>query len=356
MIRVLHLPVNYGSLPSHTVRLLRLGGIDAYGLVFSKSAVQSAEGMKLVADYKANRVRMLLNRIRWFANVVHYIALTRPDIIHWYFGKEALPFGLDLALVKRLNIPRLVEWQGSDIRRPDLESAGNPYFAQAFADANYEYRDIERAENSLQRQQRFARAGFFSVAPIGMLQYIDKSIFPHSYSIPQRIILTDYTPVYPDPHKRKPLVVHSTTAPVVKGTNVVLRAIDQLKGEHEFDFQLIRGMQRPQALQLMQRADVFLDQFVLGDRGMSALEALAFGKPVICYIKPSLAQLYPVDDPIVNARPEVLSSVLARLIFDGKMRYDLGQRGRHFAEREYDPQKIVAEIKAIYQDVLNQAT
>lgn len=354
-MKVLHLPVNYGSLPSHTVRLLRLGGIDAYGLVFSKSIVQSAGGMTLISDYGANSAQKLLNRVRWFASVLRAITIARPDVLHWYFGKEALPFGLDLALVKRLNIPRLVEWQGSDIRRPDLESAENPYFAQAFQSGRYEYQNVESAKNSLQRQRKFAQAGFASVAPIGMLQYIDKTIFPHTYVIPQRLILADYTPAYPDPRQIKPLIVHSPTAPVVKGTQAVLSAIEQLNGQYEFDFQQIQGLPRAQALQLMQRADIVLDQFLLGDRGMVSLEALALGKPAICYIKPSLAPLYPADDPIVNTKPETLSSALARLIADGQLCYDLGQRGRQFAEREYDPRKIIAEITAIYQDVIQRS-
>ena len=353
-MRVLHLPVNYGSLPSHTVRLLRLNGIDAYGLVFSKSVVHTAEGMELISDYRVSSVKKLLNRVRWFASVVRYITLTHPDIIHWYFGKEALPFGLYLALVKRLEIPRIVEWQGSDIRRPEQEAAENAYYAQAFQNTDYEYHNVESTQKSLQRQMKFARSGFFSAAPIGMLQYVDSTIFPHTYVIPQRIILDDYTPSYPDPLAKKPLIVHSPTAPVAKGTQAVLSAIQQLKGKYEFEFQLMQGMPRLQAMQLMHRADVFLDQFVWGDRGMASLEALASGKPVICYIKPSLARLYPSDNPIVSATPEVLPSVLATLLGDGNKRNALGQRGRHFVEREYEPAKIIAEIKTIYEDVIKR--
>lgn len=352
-MRVLHLPVNYGSLPSHTVRMLRAGSIDAHGLVFSKSVVQSADNMKLISDYGANPAQKIFNRLRWFANVLYSIVATRPDILHWYFGKDALPFGFDLALVKALNIPRVVEWQGSDIRIPEQEAAENPYFAQALLDT-YEYRDVESKDNSLRRQRRFADAGFFSVAPVGMLQYVDKSIFPETYIIPQRLIVEDYAPAYPSPDQQKPLIVHSPTAPVAKGTKAVLKAIEALKQRYNFDFQLIQGMPRTEALQLMQRADIFLDQFVWGDRGMAALEAMAYGKPVICYIKPSLANLYPADNPILNATQETLANVLESLIANGGIRHQLGQRGRRFVEREYDAQTVRAEVLKIYEDVIKQ--
>lgn len=352
-MRVLQLPVNYGSLPSHTVRMLRAGGVDAHGLVFSKSIVQSAENMTLISDYGANAPQKLLNRGRWFANVLNAIVVLRPDIIHWYFGKSALPLGVDLALVNALDIPRLVEWQGSDIRIPDQEAAENSYFAAAWRDA-YEYANVESRENSLARQKRFAQAGFFSAAPVGMLQYIDKSIFHETYTIPQRMIVEDYAPAYPDPTQRKPLIVHSPTAPVAKGTKAVLGAIESLKGRYDFDFQLIQGLPRAEALRLMQRADIFLDQFVWGDRGMASLEALAYGKPVVCYIKPSLVALYPADNPIVNATQEMLSDVLAQLISDGKRRHELGRQGRHFVEREYAPEKVRAEVLGIYTDVIRR--
>jgi len=59
-----------------------------------------------------------------------------------------------------------------------------------------------------------------------------------------------------------------------------------------------------QANELLQKCDIFLDQFVLGAHGVAAIEAIAYGKPVLCYIKPSQINLYPPDLPIVNANVE----------------------------------------------------
>lgn len=131
----------------------------------------------------------------WLHNFLKYVRWA--DALHWYHGALALPFGLDLALVKYLRKLALVKWQGADIRVPEVE---------------------------------FAEHG------------------------------------------------------------------------------------RDDAMQLMAGADMFLDQFVLGDFGVAALEAMALGKPVVCYIKPSLAAEYPADLPIVKATRETLTETLRQLL------------------------------------------
>lgn len=353
-MRVLHLPVNYGSLPSHSVRCLQASGVDAYGLVFTNTVHQSADGLKSVyGNHPRTSPRYVTSRLHWMTEVVRALAFSKPDILHWYFGREALPLGLDLALVKALKLPGVVEWQGSDIRIPEQEAAENPYYAAALQQG-YEYLSVESRETSLGRQRRFAEAGFASCAPVGMLQYIQSDIFPHTYTIPQRFIVDDYVPAYPDHAKRIPLVVHSPSAPVAKGTQAVLKAVEQLQGKVEFEFRLVHGMPRPQALELVRQADIFLDQFVYGDRGMAALEAMALGKPVICWIKPQLVPLYPADDPLVNASQDTLADTLEALLRDGERRHVLGRQGRAFVEREYHIPTVAGALVDMYTDVIQR--
>jgi glycosyltransferase involved in cell wall biosynthesis len=158
----------------------------------------------------------------------------------------------------------------------------------------------------------------------------------------------------PDPARNRPVIVHSPSAPNAKGTPAVLAAIEGLRDRFDFDFQLIQGMPRRQALEMVRDADIFLDQFVLGSYGMAALEAMALGKPVLCYIKPSLATQYPSDLPIVNATQESLTDVLARLLADGAQRHEIGLCSRAYVERYHDAIKIASELKGIYGDLLRR--
>ncbi|MBE2184999.1 MAG: hypothetical protein IAE89_16330 [Anaerolineae bacterium] len=349
-MKVLHTPVNYASLPTHSVRCLRMVGVDARGLIFSSKTTNTAEGMETIYDLSGVFWRRLWNRIRWIIAFIRCLLIFRPDIIHWYSGKPALPLGLDLLLVRLLRIPRLVEWQGTDIRIPEIEFADNPYYAAVY-EANYENRGKESEVISRNRQRRFAKAGFACAAPVGMLQYVQKDLFPEVHIVPQRMVMADYAPIYPNRDKQIPLVVHSPSARGIKGTEYVLKAVERVQANHPLDFQLLYGLARKDALQLMAEADIVLDQFVLGDRGMVALEAMAMGKPVICYVKPSLAALYP-ESPIINATPETLPEMLEMLVRDAQLRHELGEQGRAYMEKYYDLATITNELLRVYDQVM----
>jgi glycosyltransferase involved in cell wall biosynthesis len=347
-MRVLHLPSNIASLPSHTVRGLRKIGVDARGLIIGNAIIQSADELKVI------NVTGRIWSPRWFwTNLIasYYVlkCVLWADVIHWYFDGKAIPFGLDLKLIKFLNKPAVVEWLGSDIRIPEIEFADNPYYRRVFHNG-YEYE--ESYNRSRQTQQRFADAGFIPLATTGMTQYIQKEIIPNYYFIRQRIILSDFTPFYPDPNKLKPLIVHAPSAQIVKGTEAVLNAIDELKKKYDFEFILLQGIHRKKALQIMQKADIFLDQFIGGHHGMAALEAMAYGKPVLCYIKPSLIGETPPDIPIVNANPDNLIEILEPLLQDGKLRHEIGRRSREYVEKYHDAFKLAHQLVEIYNEVI----
>jgi hypothetical protein len=351
-MRVLHLPTNVGSRNSHTVRALRSLGVDALGLVRRNLAVQSPEGLVATGFVpKRYPVRWALSTLQWITYLVKFARWA--DIIHWYSGAFSLPRGLDLTIVKRFGKPGVVEWQGAEIRIPEVEFQDNPYYAAAFHQG-YEYRETESLARSRWQQARFGRVGFVCLAPIGMLQYIQRDIFPEVHVLPRRLMLSDYSPAFPDAKVTKPIVVHMPTAPVAKGTAVVLRAVESLQAKCDFEFHLIQGMSRSQAMELMRSADILLDQFVLGDFGSASLEAMALGKPVACYLKPSLASLYPRDLPIVNATQEELEAALMQLIQDGKLRHELGRRGRLYVEKYHDAVQVVGQLKNIYEGLIER--
>jgi len=348
-MRVLHLPVNIASIASHTVRGLRKIGLNARGLVLVNTPLQSEEALQVTAvDSRLRKHHLIWQGIWWLYQYLKWVGWA--DVIHWYFGASALPWGLDLRYIKMLRKPGVVEWLGSDIRIPEIASMDNPYYKVAFNNG-YEYQS-ESHQKSLQLQQRFGKAGFVSVASIGMLPFIQKEFFPKIYVMPQRLMLSDYIPNYPNPSTTRPIIVHSSTAFVAKGTSAVLKAIDQLKGRYTFEFQLIQGVSRYDALRLVQKADIFLDQFVLGDHGMAALEAMAFGKPVVCYIKPAIAEKYPKDCPIINANQDNLSEVLESLLNKGKLRYDIGRESRSYVEKYHDTTVLAYKLVEIYKEIM----
>ena len=190
-IRVLHTPQNTASLISHTVRAAREYGIDARSLVIAPQAVQFTGGLKVIHVRGPRLFARVASRLIWFMRV---IAESRScDLIHWYYGASDLPLQLDIRLLKWLRRPGLVEWQGSDVRIPEIEAADNPYYAAA-RQAGYEYTAVESRSQSLQRQKLFASVGFACAGDRSLFPFFSKEIFPSAYYLPRRLLASDYLP------------------------------------------------------------------------------------------------------------------------------------------------------------------
>jgi glycosyltransferase involved in cell wall biosynthesis len=344
-VRVLYLPVNIASQLTVAVRALRDLGIEARALA-PRGVITSNEWIEHL--YEAPRQkspRWVLAYVRRYSQILR--AISWADVIHWACN-WAMRDAADVHVARMLKKKRVVEFFGSDIRIPAVEAADNPYYARLID--VHEYQEHESLAISRARQKRFASLG----APVilsckSLFPYIQRDLFPQVHFIRQRVYLADYTPAFPDPAISRPLIVHSPSAPVIKGTAAVKRAVEQLQPAHAFDFRLLQGVPHTQAKQIVQSCDIFVDQLVLGAHGLAALEAMAYGKPVVCYIKPSMVGQYPPDLPIVNATQETLPEVLARLIEDGAWRQQLGQRGRAYVEKYHDARVLARQLVQLYE-------
>ena len=350
-MKVLHLPTNISSLPSHTIRGLRKIGVGARGFVVDNAVINSADGLKVIdIDVSIWRKPHLWFGRRIMKHSTFLKLLIWADVIHWYPSLYVLPFYLDLELVKFLNKPAVVEWLGGDIRIPDIEFLDNPYYKQAFENG-YEY-SYESRQHSIRNQKRYTQAGFLSIVAPCVMQYFQKKICPIYKQCKARLFLEDFIPEYPEPNKTVPLIIHSPNKPVAKGTSYVLNAINKLKLKYNFEFILNQEVYHKRALERVRKADIFLDQFVIGHYGMASIEAMAYGKPVVCYIKSSTRNLYPAELPIVNANPDNLFEVLESLLQDGKRRHEIGKRSREYVEKYHDAIKLAHQLKQIYHEAI----
>jgi glycosyltransferase involved in cell wall biosynthesis len=185
-----------------------------------------------------------------------------------------------------------------------------------------------------------------------MSQYIIKEVFPDYYHLNQRILSDSYEPAFPAINNKKPLIIHSPTSPQIKGTEFILNAIHNLKLKHDFDFTLVQNMPRHAALDLMQQCDIYVDQLIVGGHGLAACEAMAFGKPVICFIKDSLLKEYPKELPIVNTNPDNITEVLEKLILDATMRNEIGKKSRAYIDKYHSEKYLAGEMIKIYEQVI----
>jgi glycosyltransferase involved in cell wall biosynthesis len=187
----------------------------------------------------------------------------------------------------------------------------------------------------------------------GMEQYIMADIFPHYYRFIQRIDLGDYPATPPSVSETRPRIVHAPTAPVAKGTNYIETALEELKAEFDFEYVRAYKMKRTDVLKEIQRCDIFVDQIILGSYGMAAMEAFAFAKPVVCFMKPSVLNCFPQNSPVINANPDTIKDVLRNLLMNASYRNEAGKYSREYAEKYHDIDANIGELIQIYSKAIS---
>ncbi|MCL2881783.1 MAG: glycosyltransferase [Coriobacteriia bacterium] len=274
--------------------------------------------------------------------------LSGVDIIHCYTGNLA---GSAIeAVVEYFQIPGLAAWQGSEARIAEVELQDNPYFHFLLDDSGHTA--TAQTARSIQRQKRCAELGFEPAVTRDMLQYVLPEYRDQAHLLTHPIKI-DHQPSYPDPQATRPLILHAPSKPYIKGTAYVERALNRLKDLGvEFEYLYLTGVPHEQVLEAMQRCDIFLDHFLLGNVCVAALEAMSYGKPTVFFLKESIQKLYPDELAFVNANPDNLASRLFWLIKDGQAREDIGRRARSYIETYHTPEKVAHELDEVYRDVL----
>jgi len=105
------------------------------------------------------------------------------------------------------------------------------------------------------------------------------------------------------------------------------------------------------------QADIIVDQLIYGGVGTTALEGMALGRPVICYVRDSwreaLAQWFPEWSacPLISATPETVESEIRKLVENADLRGRIGKESRRFAERFLDVRKNVLELERLLESL-----
>ncbi|MEI9958760.1 MAG: glycosyltransferase [Ferruginibacter sp.] len=353
-MNVLFLPVNIASMQAITAEALNgLEGIEAKCLTVNVHKYQTANSTIIVLPERfvsrRNPFKWLYAQWNFKRQLKKWIVWA--DVLHYIWG-PAYESAKDLRWAKKMKKPVFIEWAGSDIRDPELLSEINKYFKYAYNNG-YEYREFEGGDHRKIVQQQFYDAAAKPLLSPEMSLFLNKKLFPEYLRVLARININEFIPEFPSVQNLKPLIIHSPSAKIAKGSNLIIAVVEELKKEFDFEFMLLHDLKREDVLKIVQQADIFIDQIICGGYGMATMEALAFGKPVLCYLIPELFKAgLPIDCPIVNTNPDNLREQLIRLIANPGLRYDIGRQSRVYVEKYHDAQKISIQLAAIYKQAL----
>jgi hypothetical protein len=148
-------------------------------------------------------------------------------------------------------------------------------------------------------------------------------------------------------------VVHAPNHREFKGTRYLEVAVAELQAEGvPIELLLVEKLPNHEAVAVYRTADVIFDQCLIGFHGYFALEAMALGKPVMCYIRKSEQYLLePQECPIINTHVDTLRDDLRRLVLMRDQLAGIGQRGRAYVERHYSRAAFAGRLQRVYQDL-----
>lgn len=84
------------------------------------------------------------------------------------------------------------------------------------------------------------------------------------------------------------------------------------------------------------------------------LEAMACATPVVCTPKAIAAlDIQPGKEVLVAQDPTVFAEMILKLLEEPMFRYELGQSGRQYVERNHQWTNIAAQLEEVYDEILN---
>jgi glycosyltransferase involved in cell wall biosynthesis len=137
------------------------------------------------------------------------------------------------------------------------------------------------------------------------------------------------------------VVAHSPNHRGCKGTEFIIKAVDQLKEEgFKIELRLLEGIKNDEVRNLLcEHAHILVEQLIFTGHGLSGLEGMASGLPTISnledeeYTLPMRRWSYLDECPLVSATPENIVDVLRKLVTNPQLRDELGKAGRKYVEK-----------------------
>lgn len=377
-LRVMHLPWNVGGHAAGLARAERALGADSVSIAlepgrygFEADEVVTPSGASAFSRETA-RWR-LLNRALAEADVVHFNwgetlfsppppgflgSLSGPSRSRLAMAAAMLSRKLfsfhDLRKLKRAGKVIAVTFQGDDIRQGDrLRKRYEHSLADVVEPGYYS------PETDEWKRKRIAA---FS-AHADIIYALNPDLL---LDLPERARFLPYASVEPDEVKVAPQpaeifrITHAPSHRGVKGTEQIIAAVETVRATgRQVELDLVEDTSHSEALGRYANASIAIDQLNAGFYGSFAVEAMALGKPVLCYLREEDVSSLPPEFrqalPVENVTAETLVSKICQLYDeDRSVLAERRLKARRFAELWHAPREIARTTLSDYESVIRR--
>jgi glycosyltransferase involved in cell wall biosynthesis len=293
------------------------------------------------------------------AYILFVRAIFRYRCLYIYFNggplaSRALLWRLEPALYRLAGVRTVVMPYGGDVQV--MSRSRNLWFKHAMA-ADYPTQRLR--ENRVARQIDLWTANADHV--ISGVEWVDYQYSWDTLMLGHFSIDVDEweRAAAPRPAEGTLRVFHAPNHRNIKGSDHFIAAVEELRAEG-VDIELVITERVPNEVirQTMAEVDVVADQLIVGWYAMFALEAMAMGRPVLCYLRQDLLDLYevqglldPDEIPIVNCTPLTVKEALRALAADKSKLAEVAEKGRRFVRKHHSIEAIGSVFDRINTEV-----
>jgi glycosyltransferase involved in cell wall biosynthesis len=285
-------------------------------------------------------------------------ALFKFDVFHFFYDQGFLEregrFGVnpeELHLLRRAGKRVYLYAYGADVRTRKATVALGKYHCCLHCDRVGVHCICDDEEAA--RKQAFYQQHATALISMGdMMEYVPGA--KNLYYWPMDIHQIPYIGVSWD--GIRPLkILHAPNHEWAKGSWYLREAVQNLRRQGiGLELLEISNVSNKEVLQLIQEVDIVADQFLIGWHGYTTLEAMAYGKVVLCYIRDREMLLQPSECPIVSANPDTLEQILADLASVPPQRLqEIGKQGRHYVEKYFSISAVALRLADLYLETAN---
>ncbi len=139
------------------------------------------------------------------------------------------------------------------------------------------------------------------------------------------------------------IVLHAPNHRAIKGSRYLEDAISLLKNEGlDIELKIIQKVSNQEILEAINNSDLIADQFIVGWYAMFAIESMALSKPVLCYLRKDLLQLYEDtlllehdEMPLINCPVDNIYSIIKELYYNREKLEEIGLKSREYVVKHH---------------------
>ncbi len=283
-------------------------------------------------------------------------------VLYFYFNGG--PLGVSTKVLWRFesffykisNVKTVVMPYGSDIQ--DMSRSQNLYFKHVL---NIDYKGHKKKRKSTEaRIDYWINNATHVISGCEWVDYMhawDTLMLAH-FSIDTDSIIPINIKFKEDVFK----IFHAPNHRAIKGSEHLIKAVEELKKDgYNMELIMHSGVSNKVILETIATVDLVADQFVIGWYAMFALEAMSMGKPVLCYLREDLLDLYIKAELVKKDEIPILNTnildIKKKLIWAYENRDELsivGKKSKVYVEKYHSLRSVGNVFDSINNEIMEK--